>query len=274
MKIAGIEVRGHSIGGLDTCIDLPELGFCFDIGRCPQLSVARSTILFTHSHVDHMAGIIAHCASRALAGSKPPRYIVPPECAEALRDLFDVWRRLDGSDLPHELVVLAVGEDFRLRRDLIARPFRSPHRAPCQGYGIWSVRRKLREEYIDLPSEELRRLRVDEGVEIQQEIVEPLLAFTGDTTIDVVEQVEVVRKARLLIIEATFLDDRVSPESAHERGHVHLSQIAERAELFENEALLLTHFSPRYPDREVDALLDRGLPAGLRAKVSSILGVK
>ena len=32
-------------------------------------------------------------------------------------------------------------------------------------------------------------------------------AFTGDTTIDVVEQEEVVRKARLLILEATFLDD-------------------------------------------------------------------
>lgn len=274
MKLAGVEVRGHSIGGLDTCIDLPELGFCFDIGRCPQSSVARSTILFTHSHVDHLAGVVAHCATRALCALPPPRYVVPPESAEAFRDLFEVWRRLDGSDLPHELIVLGVGEELTLRRGLVARPFRSPHTAPCQGYGIWATRRKLRDEYAHLPGEELRRLRVDEGVEIQREIVGPLLAFTGDTTIDVVEQVEVVRKAPLLIIEATFLDDRISPEAARERGHVHLTQIAERADLFENEAILLTHFSPRYPDREVDGLLDRGLPAGLRAKVSSILGVK
>jgi len=273
LKLAGIEVRGHSIGGVDTCIDLPELGFCFDIGRCPEFSVARSTVLFTHSHVDHMAGVIAHCATRALRGMRPPRYIVPPECAEAFRDLFDVWRRLDGSDLPHELIVLAVGEEFELRADLRARPFRSPHRAPCQGYGIWSVRRHLRDEFGHLPMEELRRLRVEEGVEIEEESIEAIVAFTGDTTIDVVESTEVVRQARLLIMEATFLDERVSPEQARERGHVHLAQIAERADLFENEALLLTHFSARHKNSDVDGLLDRGLPAQLRLKVSSILGV-
>jgi len=274
LKLAGVEVSGISIGGVNTCIDLPELGFCFDIGRCPTFSVPRSTVLFTHSHVDHMAGVIAHCATRALQGMAPPRYVVPPECADAFSDLFDVWRRLDGSDLPHELVVLGVGEELSLRRDLLARPFRSPHRAPCQGYGIWSVRKHLRSEFAHLPGEELRRLRVEEEVHIEEETVEPLLVFTGDTTIDVVDTEPVVRQAKLLIMEATFLDERIPPDEARRRGHVHLDQIAERADLFENEALLLTHFSARYGPAEVARRLDGRLPAHLRAKVTPLLGVK
>ncbi len=273
-RLAGIEVAGLSIGGLNTCIDLPELGLCFDIGRCPQFAVPRSTILFTHSHVDHMAGVVAHCASRALLGMAPPRYVVPPECAEAFRDLFEVWRRLDGSDLPHELVVLAVGEDLKLRPDLVARPFRSPHRAPCQGYGLWLARKHLRSEFRGLPAEELRRLRVEDRVSIEEESLEPLVAFTGDTTIDVIERESVVRTARLLILEATFLDDRISPSEARSRGHVHLAQIAERASSFENQAILLTHFSARYRSREIPGLLDRGLPQELRARVTPLLGVE
>ena len=41
-KLCGFEVQGHSIGGLDTCIDLPELRLCFDIGRGPDFALARN----------------------------------------------------------------------------------------------------------------------------------------------------------------------------------------------------------------------------------------
>ena len=99
----------------------------------------------------------------------------------------------------------------------------------------------------------------------------PEVAFCGDTLIDVVEREEVVRKARLLILEVTFLDDRVSVEKARASGHVHLRELAERADLFENEALLLTHFSPRYSREEILIALDRGLPPRLRERATPLL---
>ena len=49
-----------------------------------------------------------------------------------------------------------------------------------------------------------------------------------------------------MILECTFLDDRVSVAECRAKGHVHLDEIVERADLFENEAILLTHFSARY----------------------------
>ncbi len=270
LHLGGHRVQAFSVGGLETVIDLPDLGVAFDVGRAPRWSVKRRTILFTHSHIDHMGGIAMHAATRGLLCMPPPIYVVPRESADALTDLFDAWRRLDGSDLAHELVVLSPGEEREVRRDVVARPFRSYHRAPCQGYGLWSVKKKLLPELRDLPQEEIAR-RATAGEHIEERVETPEVAFVGDSRIEVVEREEVVRTARLLILEVTFVDDRVSAASARDKGHIHLDEVAERAELFENEALLFTHFSARYTAREIVAAIDAKLPAGLRERVTPLL---
>ncbi len=271
LKLAGIDVRAVSIGGVETCIDLPGYKLAFDIGRAPDFSVARDLICFTHAHVDHLAGVVWHCATRKLRGMSPPRYVIGRENADAFRELFEVWRRLDRSELPHELVVLSPGEELALPRDHFLRPFFSPHRAPCQGYAIWSRRQKLRAEFRELPAKEIARARIERPGELFETIEIPEVAFCGDTLIDVVEREEVVRHARLLILEVTFLDERVSIAQARSTGHVHLHELAPRAALFENEALLLTHFSPRYTNKEIVDALDRSLPPALRTRCTPLL---
>jgi ribonuclease Z len=89
--------------------------------------------------------------------------------------------------------------------------------------------------------------------------------------IEVVEREEVVRRAKLLILEVTFLDERVSVEECRAKGHVHLDEVCERASLFENEAILLTHFSARYGPAEVERILAQRLPASLRGRVVPFL---
>jgi ribonuclease Z len=74
-----------------------------------------------------------------------------------------------------------------------------------------------------------------------------------------------------LILECTFIDDRVSVEMARKSGHVHLYELAERAELFENEQILLTHFSARFTAEEIQAALDKHLPPSLRERVVPLL---
>jgi ribonuclease Z len=270
-RLAGIRVEGLSIGGVETSIDLPELKLCFDIGRSPDSAVLRPTVLFTHAHMDHMGGVAWHAATRALRGMPAPTYVVPRENARDFEELFAVWRRLDRSELDHRVVPLSPGEEWMLPNGLAARPFRSPHRAPCQGYALVRRRKHLRAEFAGLPQEEIRRLRQDGGVDVTEVAEIPELAFTGDTLIDVLEREEIVRRARLLILECTFLDDRVGVADARSTGHVHLDEIAERAQLFANEAILLTHFSARYTPAEIVAALDQKLPPELRARVTPLL---
>ena len=270
-RLAGIRVRGHSVAGAATTVDLPELKVAFDLGAPFEQLIARRTLLFTHAHVDHLGSVAWHAAMRGLRGLDAPTYVVPHENADDFDRLFEVWRRLDRSDLAHGRIAIGPGEALPLGRNLVARPFRSPHRVPCQGYALWLQKRRLKLEYKGLPANELRRLR-QENVAIEDQLEEPLVVFTGDTRIDVVEREEVVRKAKLLVMEVTFLDDRVPVEKARSTGHVHLDEVIERAALFENEALLFTHFSRRYGDHEIRRILRERLPKQLADRVTPLLG--
>jgi len=271
LELAGVEIRAISAGGIETFIDLPRLKVGFDVGRCPPEAVVRRTLLFTHAHIDHMGGVAYHAATRALQGMPPPTYVVPRANAEAFEGLFEAWRRLDRSDLEHVTIPLAPGEEHVLNERRVVRPFRAPHTVPAQGYAIWSRTSKLKAEYRGLTPGQIRHLRVDQGVAVTEVVETPEVAFTGDTLIDVVEREEVVRKARVLVMETTFLDDRVPVAECRSKGHVHLDEVIERAELFENEALLLTHFSRRYTTGEIRSILEKRLPAALRGRVTPLL---
>lgn len=271
IEVGGIELCARSVGGLETCIAAPRWKLAFDIGRCPAAVLNLPTVCFTHAHMDHMGGVAYHTATRALRHQRPPTYVVPRVHAEDFERLFEVWRALDRSEMPHVTRPLAPGEELVLPNQMILRPFRSPHSAPCQGYGVWRRREKLLERFRGVPGDELARLR-RAGETLTRAIEEPELVFTGDTLIEVVEREEVVRRARVLVMECTFVDDRVSVAECRAKGHVHLYELAERAELFANEAILLTHFSARYRAPEIVAALDARLPPELRRRVVPLLG--
>lgn len=269
LVLAGQTVEGFSVGGLETYIRLRELGLCFDIGRAPEESLSCGMVLFTHGHVDHMGGVISHAASRALRGMAPATYVVPPPLAPKLEALLEIWRDIDGADLPCNIVPLGPGESLLHKRRYRIRPFRAPHFQPAQGYGIWEQRSKLREDLRGCSGSEIRAAReAGEDVNVTTEF--PLVSFTGDATSDVFDE-EVVRKAKLSIFETTFVDDRVSVESAREKGHLHLDEVVLRADDFESEAILMTHFSARYNARQIQAALDQRLPAKLRSRVTPLL---
>lgn len=270
VDLAGLALRGVSIGGVETSLEVPAWALAFDLGRGPEAAASAATVLFTHAHADHMGGVVQHCALRALRRQPPPTYVVPREDEAAFRDLFAVWRRLDRSELEHALVPVGPGEELALGGGRGARAFRSPHRAPCQGYVVFRDVPKLRPELAGEPSERIaaRKAR-GEPVSVVQRVDE--LAFTGDTRIDVLEREPALYGVRRLILEVTFLDERVSVAQARAMGHVHLDEVIERAGRFRNEALCFTHFSARYGAGEVRSILDRRLPPELRARVTPLL---
>jgi ribonuclease Z len=270
LRVGGLEVRAVSVGGLETCIELPQLRLCFDIGRCPPTAVRRPTVLLTHAHVDHAGGLATHAAMRDLLGMTPPTWVVPAPNAPDIEALLEVWRRLDRSGMPARIVPAGPGDRIPLEGGRFAIPFRVPHRVYGLGYAVVRPRTHLRPELAGLPPEAVRERRLaGEPVTVTEDVVE--VAFCGDTTAEVLDHEPLLARAKVLILECTFLDSRVPPEKARAQGHVHLEDLRSRTERLRQPAILLTHVSARHSAAEILRILDDRLPGELRSRVTPLL---
>jgi ribonuclease Z len=71
----------------------------------------------------------------------------------------------------------------------------------------------------------------------------------------------------ILITEVTFFRPEHRKDRIHKFGHTHLDDIIERAERFQNELIILAHFSTRYHETEIRRSVERRLPAALKGRV-------
>ncbi|XP_016443558.2 nuclear ribonuclease Z-like [Nicotiana tabacum] len=249
LQIEGYSIEGISIAGHETCIIVPTLNLAFDIGKCPQRAISQQFLFISHGHMDHIGGLPMYVATRGLYRMKPPTIIVPKVIKESVEKLFEAHRAMDHSELNHTLIGLDVGEEFYLRKDLKVRAFKTYHVIPSQGYIVFSVKQKLKQEYVGLPVDEIKKLKLS-GVEITYTTTAAEIAFTGDTMSDFIKDSENVDadvlRAKILIMESTYVEDKTTADDAREYGHTHLSEIINFADRFLNKAILLIHFSARY----------------------------
>jgi ribonuclease Z len=270
--LGGHKIEGISIGGQETSIILPSLKIAFDSGRCPQRCVYADVMCLSHTHMDHVGGAGMYVATRSLLSLAPPTILLPRERVDAFGAFIASLRVLDDSELNHSAIGIIPGERFKMSKLFEIAPFATTHPVPSQGYLVYGTKNKLKAEYAGLDGQEIKQLR-DNGEEISDKIEVPEVAFTGDTTGDWVDNPANADalKAKLLIMECTFVDDSVSKENAASFGHTHIDDIVARAHKFENEAILLIHFSARYKAEQVQDALKERLPPTLYDRCTPLL---
>jgi ribonuclease Z len=264
-----VDLHGFSVAGIETCIEARGLGLLLDLGRCSRAAVNQPVVLVSHGHLDHMGAVVQHAARRAMLGMTEGTYLVPRATASHLEQLFAAAGALDGGTIPRRIVPISPGEDFQLGKARWVRPFETFHRVPSQGYTVWERRHRLREELRGTPTEALGELR-RRGAVLDEPYDAPLLSFTGDTRVDVLERTPELREVETLVMECTFVDERVAVPDVRGMGHTHLDEVLERAALLPKRDVVLSHFSARYTDAEVRAVIARRLPDGLRGVVRII----
>ncbi len=228
-------LEGRSRSGHETVFRIREFGLALDIGRCPDMVVPMPQVFITHAHLDHAAGIPFYAAQRRLQKLEGGVVYVPSESADDFRTSLALHERLAGTEFQVEIQGVAAGDEVSLGRTRSIRAYDSAHRVPARAYEL-----------------------VEHGV--------PILFYTGDTDRGLLEKCDAAYRARVLLIECSFLAEGHQDRAAKYR-HIHIDDIADFAERFENELVILTHFSRRYSREEVRDTVRRRLPAVLRDRI-------
>ena len=260
-------VRGISVGGVYTSLGIPELGILFDAGAPMRSAAGIDTILLSHGHADHIGALASLLGIRGLSGkTRPPRVIMPAEIVADVAEALAALSRLQRYSLEIEAIGLRPGDEVGLRGGLRVRAYRTFHPVPSLAYLIIRRVAKLRPDLQGLTGPQIAaRRRGGEVVTAHEDRFE--LAYATDTLISVFDHAPELLRAQVLIMECTFLDERKSVDAARAGCHIHLDEVIERAERFENEHVVLMHCSQLYRTDEVTAILDRRVPAALRKRI-------
>ena len=252
-------IVGYSVAGEESAVQIPELNVVFDIGKCPRPLLVSDFCLLTHGHIDHSAGLAYYLSQRIFQGMSPGTILCPAKIADGVAGIVHAWAALEGKVAPHRIVPMEVGDEFEVRKGLIARAFATCHTVPSLGYTLVDRREKLRPDLLEqrLPGHILREMK-DRGEKITYTVDVPLVAYTGDTALGETLLQDGVRDAQVLITECTFFDPSHKRRAAIGR-HLHLDDLLEVLPQLRNELILLAHVSRRTGLRWAAGTLKRAL---------------
>ncbi|AYV55065.1 MBL fold metallo-hydrolase [Leptospira kmetyi] len=253
------QFEGISEGGIRTSLYLPSLSLMFDIGAQNPNRIHLDNLLLTHSHLDHSSGLPYYISQRSLRKLKPPKIYLPSALEEPMRKILDLYSQIEDFPYAYDMKAVNPGDKIDLDPQHFFSPHKTFHRVPSQGYTIYQKRKKLKKEFQSLPQEELN-LALKEKKEVSEQSETPVISFSGDTKIEYVLEHEDVANSNILFIECTYIDKERDVNKAREWGHIHLDEIIGNLSSFQNEKIVLIHFSKRYSIPYIREILDKRIP--------------
>ena len=266
MTHAGLTVEGYSRAAVQSYWRIPELKVGFDLGAHPWDFMGTASWFVSHTHLDHVAALPVYVARRRMMKMDPPTVYVPIEALDDVKKLLLVMQRLDRGRQVCDLVGVEPGQEIELSRENVVTVWATAHTIPSRGFVVWDRRQKLKDEYVGLPGDKIRDLRLS-GTPITREVRIPLVAYTGDTSPAGLDACPAAFDAKILLTEMSFIRAAHRRDKIHKFGHMHLDDFLEREGRFRNELIVAGHFSTRYHPSEVRRLLDAKLPEGLKRRM-------
>lgn len=262
----GLTIEGWSRAAVQSYWRVPELNVGFDLGAQPWDFMGTPTWFVSHTHLDHVAALPVYVARRRMMKMEPPTVYVPAESLDDVKKLMTIMHRLDRGRQLADVRGLSAGDEIELSRERVVSVFDTVHTIPSRGFVVWERRNKLKDEFVGLPGDKIRDLKLS-GVAITREVRIPVLAYTGDTAPAGLDACPACFEAKVLITEMSFIRASHRRDKIHKFGHMHLDDFVERAGRFKNELIVAAHFSTRYHPNEVRKLLDNKLPPELKARM-------
>jgi ribonuclease Z len=267
---AGLPVRGVSVAGRETWFHLPTLHFAFDLGRAPTALVSVPNVFLSHAHLDHAAGLAYWCSQRRLLRLPGGTARTHPAAVPAWTKLLALHEALEAVRYDARVEAMESGARVSLRRDLEVEAFEADHRVPTLGFVASEIRNRLREDLAGHLPGEIRDAAA-RGEAVAEKVAIPLVAYSGDTGAGVFARApRSFFTAKVLLLECSFVEES-DRERSEKWRHLHLDEIAERADLFENEVVVLTHLTLRTSPGDIRKAIAHRLPPRLAARAVPFL---
>ena len=266
LKHKGLTIEGYSRAAVQSYWRIAELKIGFELGASPWSFMGTNTFFVSHAHLDHLAALPVYVARRRMMKMEPPTIYLPAEVVDNVRRMLNSWQSLDRGRMVCQLVGMKPGGEIELSREHVVTAFATKHTVPSLGYVIWDRRKKLKPELQKLTQDEIRDLRLA-GTEVTQEVRVPLVCYTGDTAPSGLDAYPPVYESRVLITELTFFRPEHRKEKIHKFGHMHLDDLLERADKFQNELIIVAHFSTRYHEGQIRKAIENIWPPQLKGRV-------
>ena len=261
-----ISLMGWSVAALRTNFYIKELGLMLDAGlSSPTWTINH--LLITHCHSDHCANLPFHLYSHK--STDKIKIYVPKGIERHIKEFIESAYLLSSHTFPeeenikreelhlynfYELLTVEPGNNFPIQIKKATyglEIFKCYHQVPCVGYGVYDIRKKLKEEYSKLSGKEIGELR-RKGVEINYNLINKMFVYLGDTGKEIFENKEWEKIAEYptIIIECTFIF-KEEKEQALKTYHIHWDFIEPIVDKYKNNTFILIHFSQRYDKSEI-----------------------
>ena len=265
IKIDDLEIIGYSVAGEETVVAMPQLDVCFDVGKAPDQIIPINHILLTHGHMDHAAGIAYYLSQRNFCGQSAGTILAPQNLLGPIREIIDAWGRLDGNQIPSNIVGVKPGDEYQIKPNLFARVFPTKHSPGSVGYSVIEKRKKIKPEYARLTGPQIVELK-KQHIEIDYPLELPIVTYLGDTQYVDFSQLKYIAESRILIAECTFYEDEHSGRAEAGR-HIHIDEFVGLLNKMRNEHIIITHATQRTPMWEIRRILKDALPPEIYDRV-------